>query len=405
MTEPAHSRHKRIEENRALRLYLQEARAQLRQAQLARAELEKKFLSKNKELRHIYEINSKLISSVPTGDMYSMVARTARSLMDADICVLRVLDEETGTLQVVANRYIGENVIKDLPPVKLGEAITGKAAQERKPVMVCDIDKAGEFRCHELVKIVRRKGVQSVLAVPIVFRGKTLGVITTYSRRPSHFSCDKIKVLTIFASHIALTIQEAAHYREIHLTYFNTMRTLVLTLETRDPYTHGHTERVTKYAMDVGYTLGLSQDELDTLRYAAEVHDIGKISIPDFVLNKPDKLNNVERSIIELHPVKGADILAPLEFLCAVIPIVKHHHERYDGTGYPNGLKKEKIPYLARILTCVDSFDAMTSDRPYRSKKLTIAEAFQEIKHNIGTQFDPAIARLFMKMAKTYKYK
>ena len=396
---------KSVEENKFLRLYLQEAKSRLREALLAKSELEKQFLSKDKELRHIYEINSKLISSVPTGDMYSMVTRIARSLMDADICVLRLLNEESRILEVVANRYVGENIIKSLPPVKVGEAITGKAAQTKKPVMVCDIDKAGEFRNHELVRLVRKKGVQSVLAVPIVFRGKTLGVITTYSSRPSHFSADKIKVLNVFASHIALTIQEAAHYREIHLTYFNTMRTLVLTLETRDPYTHGHTERVTKYAMDVGYALKLAQDDLDTLRYAAEVHDIGKISIPDFVLNKPDKLNNVERSIIELHPVKGAEIISPLEFLANVLPIVKHHHERFDGTGYPDGLKKEKIPFLARILTCVDSFDAMTSDRPYRGKKLTVSEALQEIKDKSATQFDPAIARLFVKIAKAYQYK
>jgi HD-GYP domain-containing protein (c-di-GMP phosphodiesterase class II) len=142
----------------------------------------------------------------------------------------------------------------------------------------------------------------------------------------------------------------------------------------------------------------MSREELEVLRYAAEVHDIGKISIPDFILNKPGRLTSAERAMIELHPIKGAEILEPLDFLKEALPIVRHHHERYDGTGYPDGLDKDRIPIMARIITCADSFDAMTSERPYRRRKLTVEEAITEIRNNTGSQFDPRIASNFIKL-------
>ncbi|MFA4842546.1 MAG: HD-GYP domain-containing protein [Candidatus Omnitrophota bacterium] len=185
--------------------------------------------------------------------------------------------------------------------------------------------------------------------------------------------------------------------KELHKNYFDTVHALVLAEEARDPYMHGHTERVTEYALSIARGLNLAEHEIELLRYAAEVHDIGKISIPDFILSKPGKLTPAERAIIELHPAKGAEMLEPLEFLKPALPIVRHHHEHYDGTGYPDRLQRERIPVLARILACADSFDAMTSDRPYRNQKLTVEEALAEIKNNSGSQFDPHIANSFIR--------
>ena len=209
--------------------------------------------------------------------------------------------------------------------------------------------------------------------------------------------------MKVFASQVAIALQEARHYEDIHKNYFDTMHALVLAEETRDPYTRGHTERVTKYAISIGRSLNLSLSELEVLRYAGEVHDIGKISIPDFILGKPGKLTPAERAMIELHPVRGAELLEPLEFLKPALPAVRHHHERYDGTGYPDGLEKEKIPLLARILACADAFDAMTSDRPYRRRKLTTEEALAEIKNNVGSQFDPRVAHSFIHLLRSQK--
>lgn len=178
--------------------------------------------------------------------------------------------------------------------------------------------------------------------------------------------------------------------------YFNVIYAFVLAMETKDPYIKGHAERVTQYAVEIAKRLGLSGKEIRTIYYAGLVHDIGKIGTPDSILNKPGKLSEQERLIIELHPVKGAELLENIKFFDEGILGVRYHHERFDGKGYPEGLKKGGIPVIARILACADAFDAMTSDRPYRFRKLTIDEAAQEIKKCSGSQFDPKIAKIFL---------
>ena len=176
-----------------------------------------------------------------------------------------------------------------------------------------------------------------------------------------------------------------------------TINALVYAIEARDPYTRGHSERVAAYAVWMANEVGLSSKRVQMLRNCCRLHDVGKIGIADSILLKPGPLTMEERAKIQLHPVYGAEILGGLKFIKRGIPIILHHHERHDGMGYPYGLKKDNLALEVKIITIVDSFDAMTSDRPYR-RALSMDKVVREFKENAGTQFDPKLVKLFLKM-------
>ncbi len=182
---------------------------------------------------------------------------------------------------------------------------------------------------------------------------------------------------------------------KLEKAYLDMVQTLRYTVEAKDTYTRGHSDRVSEYSVLIGEKLGLPEDQIKTLRIGGLFHDIGKIGIPDSILLKPDKLSDDEYSQIKNHPSIGAHILGSATIFKDIIPIVKHHHERYDGNGYPSRLKGEEIPYIARIAAVADTFDAMTSRRSYRGP-IDIEHVKEEIKRCEGTQFDPQIAEVFL---------
>ena len=177
--------------------------------------------------------------------------------------------------------------------------------------------------------------------------------------------------------------------------YLESIEMLRYTVEAKDTYTRGHSERVSEYSVLLGKYLGLSESELHTLKIGGLFHDIGKIGIPDSILQKESKLNDNEYSQIKNHPSIGKHILSNASIFKDIIPIVYHHHEKYDGRGYPTGLKGENIPLLARIAAIADSFDAMTSRRSYRDS-LPLDVVKQELQKNAGTQFDPKLVPVFL---------
>ena len=173
--------------------------------------------------------------------------------------------------------------------------------------------------------------------------------------------------------------------------------TLALTIEARDPYTLGHCDRLSRYAVAVGEALGLDPEMVRSLRLGGYLHDLGKISVPDGILLKPGPLGPEEWKIMRTHPDLGRRLVEPIPFLRGAVPIVYHHHERWDGTGYPVGLRGETIPLSARIFAVADAFDAMTFDRPY-SVAISFEAARQEIRRCAGTHFDPAVVQTFLKI-------
>ena len=189
-------------------------------------------------------------------------------------------------------------------------------------------------------------------------------------------------------------------YEKLEKAYLDSIETLRYTVEAKDPYTRGHSDRVAEYSVLIGEKLGLSEEDLRTLRIGGLFHDIGKIGIPDSILLKESKLTDDEYSQIKNHPTIGAHILQNATIFQDILPIVKHHHERYDGNGYPSRLKGEEIPYFARIAAVADTFDAMTSKRTYRNA-IPLEEVKEEIKRCEGTQFDPSIAETFLEILNT----
>ena len=191
----------------------------------------------------------------------------------------------------------------------------------------------------------------------------------------------------------------SASNEKLEQAYLDMIQTLRYTVEAKDLYTRGHSDRVSEYSVLIGEKLGLSEDEIKTLRIGGLFHDIGKIGIPDKILLKTEKLTDDEYSEIKNHPSIGAHILGASSVFNNIIPIVKHHHERYDGRGYPSGLNGEEIPYMARIAALADTFDAMTSKRSYRNA-LELNVVVQEIERCKGTQFDPKISDIFLDILK-----
>ncbi|MFH1460464.1 MAG: HD domain-containing phosphohydrolase [Candidatus Omnitrophota bacterium] len=203
-------------------------------------------------------------------------------------------------------------------------------------------------------------------------------------------------------SDIKITIRKIIEKQRLHadnVQLFDTIKILALALDARDHYTHGHSEQVTEYAVSIAQEMGLSVQEIDRIRDAGILHDIGKIGIPDAVLLKPGPLNDEEYALIKKHPSIGRKILEPVNCLADKVPLIYHHHEHFDGQGYPEGLKAESIPVGARILAIADAYQAMTSDRPYR-KALSIEVAVDELIKNKNKQFDGRIVDVFLNILK-----
>ncbi|MGI6778714.1 MAG: HD domain-containing phosphohydrolase [Acetivibrionales bacterium] len=189
---------------------------------------------------------------------------------------------------------------------------------------------------------------------------------------------------------------------KIKTGYLQTVMALANSIEAKDPYTRGHCQRVMEIACELADFMGLSKRDMQSLKYSAILHDIGKIGISASILNKTDSLSEKERDEIKKHPLISYNILKDIEFLKEGLDIVLQHHERYDGKGYPNGLKGDEICLLAKILCIADAFDAMTSDRPYR-KSMSVEQAINEIKRCSGTQFDPDISKEFLSLLNSFR--
>ena len=254
---------------------------------------------------------------------------------------------------------------------------------------------------------IRDTTTGSVICVPLVDRTndepsgryelsptKIIGTISVYNnRRGAAFGLEDLELLRTLAIHASMGIVNARLYRELHDTFVRTLQSLARSLEARDPYTQGHSYRVSEISQLVASKLELSSEAIDVLRNAALLHDIGKIGIPDAVLQKPGRLTQEEYLIIQTHPVTSENICRPLGLGKDVLFLIRHHQERLNASGYPDHLPADQHPLPLRILSAVDVVDAMSSDRPYR-KALSREDVIEQLNKGAGTEFDPVIVEL-----------
>jgi HD-GYP domain-containing protein (c-di-GMP phosphodiesterase class II) len=236
------------------------------------------------------------------------------------------------------------------------------------------------------------------LAVRVEHHGEVYGWLgLTAFNIDEIFRQSELRLLSSMAEQIAMVIANTELYHDMERFIINVVRSLVYAIEAKDFYTKGHSERVNRYCMMIADKLKMEKDDKNFLHWASILHDVGKIGIPEAILNKPDLLDTEEYNLIKTHPQKGIEILRPIEQLAGSLPGILHHHERWDGKGYPLGLKGEKIPLVARIIGIADTFDALTTNRAYRDA-INFHEALSIMEKATGSQLDAHLFKIFKKI-------
>lgn len=362
--------------------------------------LYRKSMEEHMELVHeietlqlMYEIGKEVISNLKTEEIIETVVQMIRRIIPCDGAAVALFDPERNVLYIETSWGTGMDKgttfdKSHLPFFSLME--TGKSFYEH--------DITREFRTYpKLAEWAGDKNVFSYFCVPLSVKGSFLGILILSSVRPAWFTNIHLKTTEKIATQVGIALDNARLMENIEEIFIGTVTSLVATIDAKSQWTKGHSLRVANYTVKLGESLGLKKEALERLQLAAILHDIGKIGTYEVILDKPGKLTPEELDMIRKHASVGADILMPLKAFRAIIPIMKHHHERYDGAGYPDGLAGEDIPIEARMLALSDVYDAMRSDRPYRHG-LSLEEAIRELEAGAGTQFDPTLVPLFIEV-------
>lgn len=342
------------------------------------------------DYQSLLEIGVELAGSLDLNRVLEVALDRAEKLCRAETSSIWQLDEQSGELffRVVRGKVAGD--IRDRR-VKLGEGIVGTVAQSGEGEIVNDVRDDSRWR-GDLSSTFQTR---AILAVPLRARGRRVGVLQMLNPiGKDDFDQDDLERMRLFAAPLGPAIDNARLYTALKSLYLDTVTALAEAVEKRDPYTGGHVRRVVLYSVLLGFEMGLPQQDLDRLRIASTLHDVGKIAVPDQVLRKPAPLDDEEYRIMKRHTVDGAEILSRIPELRDVLPGVRSHHERLDGRGYPDGLREDEIPLSARIIAVADTYDAMTSSRPYR-EALKHEVAVKEIREGAGSQFCPHVVAAF----------
>ena len=333
-------------------------------------------------------------------DLYAGIARSILKSLGADGCLVSLVSEDGTVLKDVAasvkpptelNTVAASYRLADFP-------VTQRVIETGESVEISSADPGAD---PQETAFLTELNFQRVLIHPLTVEGRTIGTVEAYRSEDRPFRVDDPQLIALIN-----TFADPAHARirlasELEAHYTATIAALASTLEARDPDTNAHTGRIKDFAVALAEAMKVPAEVRQAVLLGALLHDVGKIGIPDSILLKAGPLDEDEWAVMRTHPEIGEKMLKDVEFLKPALPIVKHHHERWDGSGYPDRLTADDIPLGARIVAVCDSFDAMTSDRPYR-RALPMNLATQELLDGAGTQFDPTCVALLVEVVRSF---
>lgn len=385
----------RLKEIEYLNISLEERIEEIEEANYKIADLASDLECKNNSLEvtiarlsALNKMGMALNSTLDLESLFDTMIRRAIEAVGAEVGYILLYDLEHDALKVGGAVGLFDLVNRETRlPLRPG-GVTYWVIQKRQPILIEKAENCREFSPISSLGYTRH----TLISAPLIVKDEIIGAITLANKADlSSFKDQDLELLTTIAAQASVAIKNVHLYEDQQTTYLNTMQALVSAVEASDPYTRGHSERVTRFAQIIGRQLNLTSDAFKRLERASILHDIGKIGIDVAVLHKEGALSTSDVNILQQHPLIGTKILEPISFLSSVRQIILQHHERYDGLGYPFRVKGDDILLEARIIAVVDTYDAMTSDRPYR-KALSHEVALAEIKKYSGTQFDPYVA-------------
>jgi PAS domain S-box-containing protein/putative nucleotidyltransferase with HDIG domain len=338
------------------------------------------------------EISKSILSTLNVAEIFEVTARMVSRLVACDWVRVIEVDRDKEEFEFKAGFEEGgtlENMIVPFASTSLTEVVDTK-----RPEYISDLRKVSSPLAIE--RELTEQGYLSVLRAPVIVKGEVTGVLGLMSRRTSAFNPADLSTLEKIATQVGVALENARLVTDLEEFSVGAVKALAETIDAKSPWTRGHSERVTTLALKIGKEMGLGEEDLREFRIAGLLHDIGKIGTNMLILDKPESLTDEEYDQMKEHPGKGVEILSPIKQLSNILPVIRGHHECYDGTGYPDGLKGAEIPFRARILTVADTVDAMGADRPYR-KGLSEEKIIKELKRCSGTQFDPEVVTAYLK--------
>lgn len=350
------------------------------------------------QLEQVMEFSSILTSTLDTSRVRELAMKATCKLLSCEGATLYLLDEETNEL--FFETIVGAVSADQLREIRLPlneSSIAGSVALNRKSMMVNDVRK--DNRHYKKADENNKFHTRSMVCCPLENKGKVLGVLQAINRLEGEFTDSDLKLLETLAHQVAIAVENSLLYSNIKNQFYETVYAMATSIEAKDRYTGGHTKRVALFSVLIAKHMGLSKEDIEDVRLSAILHDIGKIGIDDKVLKKDAPLDKQEWEHMKQHPEMGYKILAHVKSMKKISDGMRFHHERPDGFGYPLGLKGEEIPLIARIISVADTFDAMTSTRPYR-KGLEYDVAYEEIVQNKGKQFCEKVVDGFIKAFK-----